>query len=213
MKKISKLSTIARSLLVVAALTAATATYAQTETNPSNQTEMNEVIKIIKQRRSTRKYTTEVPSRELLEQVAEAGLYAPSGMGTQNTKILMVSNPDMLSRLRKLNAQVIGRGDMDPYYGAPVLAVVIGDRATPTIEEDGVLVLENMMLAAESLGLSSCYIHRAKPMFETEEGKLILKELGIEGDWIGIGHIILGYDDGGKRPAAERKAGRVVFCE
>ena len=69
------------------------------------------------------------------------------------------------------------------------------------------------MLAAHSLGLGNIWIHRAKEEFESEEGKKILKELGIEGEWEGIGHCAVGYMDGEMPKAAPRKDGRVVWAE
>ena len=88
----------------------------------------------------------------------------------------------------------------DPFYGAPVVLVVLADKSRPTYLYDGSLVMGNLMLAAHSLGLGSCWIHRAKETFEREEGKAILKELGIEGDYEGIGNCVIGY---AKEPAKE----------
>ena len=83
--------------------------------------------------------------------------------------------------------------DIDPFYGAPELLIVLANKEIPTYVYDGSLVMGNMMNAAADLGVASCWIHRAKEEFESEEGKAILKDLGIEGDYEGIGHLVLGY--------------------
>ncbi len=173
---------------------------------------MNEVINAIKQRRSCRKYTSEPVDRGLLEQIVEAGLYAPSGMGQQSPKIVVITKKEIRDRLETMNAQILGRADILPFYGAPAVILVLAPKGFVTGEEDGVLALENMMLAAHSLGLSTCYIHRAKAEFDSEQGKQLLADLGIEGDWQGIGHIIVGHAAMPAPPAPPRKADRVVFA-
>ncbi len=175
--------------------------------------DMNEVINAIKQRRSCRAYTDEPVSREQLEQIVEAGLYAPSGMGKQSPKIMVVTKKDVRDQLSAMNAAVLGRKDIDPFYGAPVVIVVLAPKGWITAEEDGNLALENMMLAAHSLDLSTCYIHRAKAVFESEEGKRLLRSIGIEGEWQGIGNIIVGHAAAPAPQAPERNDGRVVFVE
>lgn len=114
----------------------------------------------------------------------------------------------MRNKLAKMNADIMG-ADTDPFYGAPCVLIVLADKNRPTAVYDGSLVMENLMLAAHALGLGSCWIHRAKEEFESEEGKEILKSLGIEGEYIGIGHCIIGFADGEPKPQAERKPGRV----
>lgn len=157
---------------------------------------MNEIIKNIKTRRSIKKYKSDVVPQEMIDIVAEAGTYAPSGMNKQSAIILEITNKEVRDKLSKLNAKVAGmKEDFDPFYNAPVLLVVLADKSIPTYIYDGSLVMENMMLAAHSLGLGSCWIHRAKETFETEEGKEILRSLGIEGNYEGIANLILGYAD------------------
>ncbi len=173
---------------------------------------MNEVINAIKQRRSCRKYTSEPVGRVQLEQIVEAGLYAPSGMGLQSPKIVVFTNKEIRDHLSAMNAQILGRADIDPFYGAPAVILVLAPKGFVTGEEDGVLALENMMLAAHSLGLSTCYIHRAKAEFDSEQGQQLLADLGIEGEWQGVGHIIVGHAAEPAPPAPARKAGRVVFA-
>ena len=155
---------------------------------------MNEVLKNIKERRSIRKYKEDMVPKEIIEKIVEAGMYAPSGMGMQSSIIIAITNKNLRDKLSKLNAKIMGV-DTDPFYGAPVVLVVLAKKDIPTHVYDGSLVMENLMLAANSLGIGSCWIHRAKEEFETEEGKEILKSLGIEDEYEGIGHCILGYKD------------------
>jgi len=155
---------------------------------------MNEVIKNIEERRSIKKYKEDKVPKEIIEKIVEAGMYAPSGMGMQSSIIIAITNKNLRDKLSKLNAKIMGV-DTDPFYGAPVVLVVLAKKDIPTHVYDGSLVMENLMLAANSLGIGSCWIHRAKEEFETEEGKEILKSLGIEDEYEGIGHCILGYKD------------------
>ncbi len=174
---------------------------------------MNEVIKVIKERRSCRNYTSEPVSHEQLEQIVEAGLYAPSGMGQQSPKIVVINKKEVRDQLAAMIARMLGRDDCDPFYGAPALIIVLAPKGWVTAEEDGVLALGNMMLAAHSLGLSTCYIHRAKAEFESAEGQQLLSDLGIEGEWQAIGHIIVGHASAPSQQAADRKPHRVVYIE
>lgn len=157
---------------------------------------MNEIINNIKTRRSIKKYKNVEVSQELVDIITDAGTYAPSGMNKQSPIILEITNKDMRDKLSRINAQVAGMPDnFDPFYNAPVVLVVLADKSIPTYIYDGSLVMENMMLTAHSLGLGSCWIHRAKETFETDEGKQILQDLGINGDYEGIGNCIIGYSD------------------
>ncbi len=173
---------------------------------------MNEVIQAMKERRSVRAYTDEVPSRALIDQVVEAGLWAASGMNRQGPIIVAVTDRALRDRLSAMNAEVIGDPSRDPFYGAPVVLVVLAPRDQANRVYDGSLVMGNLMLAAHALGLGSCWIHRAREEFDTPEGKAILAELGVEGDYEGIGHCILGY--AAEVPAAKpRNDGRVFYAE
>lgn len=165
---------------------------------------MNDVIKNIIERRSIRKYKSNMVEEELIDEVLKAGTYAPTGKNRQSPIIIAIKNKEIRDKLSKLNAKIMGV-DTDPFYGAPVVLVVLADKDCPTYIYDGSIVMENMMLAASSLGLGSCWIHRAKEGFETEEGKEILKSLGIEGNYEGIGNCILGYPDTEKLEAKPRK--------
>lgn len=152
----------------------------------------NETLENLKTRRSIRAYRDEMPSMELIEQIVEAGTYAPTGMGRQSPVIVAVTNKAIRDRLSQLNAQVLGSSS-DPFYGAPVVLVVLADKKRPTYLYDGSLVMGNLMNAAHAVGLGSCWIHRAKEVFASEEGKSLLKEWGIDGDYEGIGHCVVGY--------------------
>ena len=154
---------------------------------------MNAVIENMKTRRSIRRYMPdEMPSEELIRQVIEAGIYAPTGMGRQSPVIIAVTDKAARDYLSELNAGVLGV-DSAPFYGAPVVLVVLADKNIPTYLYDGSLVMGNLLNAAHAVGLGSCWIHRAKEVFNTPEGKALLKEWGIVGDYEGIGHCILGY--------------------
>lgn len=140
---------------------------------------MNDIIKAMETRRSIRGYKEDMVPEELIAEVVEAGTYAATGMGRQSPIILAVTNKEVRDRLSRVNAEIMGTTG-DPFYGAPVVLVVLADKSRPTYLYDGSLVMGNLMLAAHSLGLGSCWIHRAKETFEREEEKAILKELGIE---------------------------------
>ena len=159
-------------------------------------------------RRSVRKYTDQQVPDELLDQVLEAGLYAPTGMNTQNIYMVAVRDKETRDQMMKLNAAVMGR-DGDPFYGAPCVIVVLGDATGYPVVENGSLVLGNLMNAAHAVGLGSCWIHRAKQTFETEEGKALLKKWGLPEHLVGIGNCILGYAE--ETPDARpRKEGRIL---
>ncbi|MBQ6384456.1 MAG: nitroreductase [Clostridia bacterium] len=165
---------------------------------------MNETLKTLTERRSCRSYKADPVPQEILDQILEAGTYAATGMGKQSPIMIAVTDKEVRDQLSRMNAAVMG-ANTDPFYGAPVLIVVLADRSVPTYLYDGSLVMGNLMNAAHSLGIASCWIHRAKEEFDSEEGKTILKKLGIEGDYEGIGHCILGYAAQESKPAAPRK--------
>ena len=166
---------------------------------------MNEVIKSLIERRSCRSYRPDPLPEDALNAILEAGTYAATGMGRQSPIMIAVTDKETRDRLSRMNAAVMGM-DGDPFYGAPVVIIVLADKAVPTHVYDGSLVIGNLMNAAHALGIGSCWIHRAKEEFESEEGRQLLSSLGIEGDYDGIGHCILGYPAADPRPAAPRKA-------
>ncbi len=165
---------------------------------------MNETLKTLKERRSCRSYRPDPVPAEILDQILEAGTYAATGMGKQSPIMIAVTDKETRDLLSKMNADVMG-ADMDPFYGAPVVIIVLADRNVGTYLYDGSLVMGNLMNAAHALGIASCWIHRAKEEFDSEAGKAILKKLGIEGNYEGIGHCILGYAAQEEKPAAPRK--------
>ena len=175
---------------------------------------MNEILKAIKERRSIRSFNKEIPDRELIDQVIEAGLYAASGKGLQSTKIICITNEELKKKITDDNRKIGGYEEsFDPFYGAPVFIVVLADRNNPNNRYDGSLVMGNMMLAAHSLGLGSIWINRAYQEFETDEYKEMLKNYGIEGEWEGVAHLALGYVDGEYPPVKERKTDRVYYID
>ena len=165
---------------------------------------MNETLKTLIERRSCRSYKSDPIPAEALDQILEAGTFAATGMGKQSPIMIAVTDKKTRDQLSKMNAAVMGANN-DPFYGAPVVIVVLANRAVPTYLYDGSLVMGNLMNAAHSLGIASCWIHRAKEEFDSAEGKAILKDLGIEGDYEGIGHCILGYTAQENKTAAPRK--------
>lgn len=172
----------------------------------------NQTLEVLKTRRAIRSYEERIPEKELLDKVLEAGTYAPTGMGAQSPIIVAVTDRQTRDRLAELNAAVMG-GDSDPFYGAPAVLVVLADRNVPTYLYDGSLVMGNLMNAAHAVGLGSCWIHRAKEVFDSEEGKALLKEWGIEGDYEGIGNCIIGYPKGEAPQPKARKAGYVYHVD
>lgn len=166
---------------------------------------MAETLTTLKTRRSCRAYKPDRVEEDKLNAIIEAGTYAATGMGKQSPIIIVVENKEIRDKLSKMNAKIMGM-DIDPFYGAPELLIVLANKEIPTYVYDGSLVMGNMMNAAADIGVASCWIHRAKEEFESEEGKAILKDLGIEGDYEGIGHLVLGYEAKPAGDPAPRKA-------
>ena len=173
---------------------------------------MSDVLETIKSRRSIRKYKSDMVPQDKMEKIIEAGTYAATGMGKQSPIIVAVTNKELRDKLSAMNAKIMGT-NTDPFYGAPVVLIVLADKSRPTYLYDGSLVIGNLMLEAEAQGIGSCWIHRAKEEFESEEGKEILKSLGIEGDYEGIGHCVLGFADGPAPKAAPRKDSYVYYVK
>ena len=172
---------------------------------------MNETMKTMLSRRSCRKYKSEQISDSDLDQILLAGTYAASGMGRQAAKIVVVQDAHTIEQLRAMNAAIMGNPDIDPFYGAPTVLVVLADPAVRTYVYDGALVMGNLMNAAHAVGVDSCYIFRAREVFATEEGKAMLRSWGIPDHFEGIGNCILGYRaEGGVKEASPRKANYIV---
>ena len=172
---------------------------------------MASTLEDLKNRRSCRSYQPRQITEEELQQVLEAGTYAPTGRGAQAPIIVVVQDKETIAALSRQNAAIMGNPEADPFYGAPTVLIVLADRSVPTYLYDGSLVMGNLMLAAHSLGVSSCWIHRAKEEFESEEGKALLKQWGIQGDYEGIGHCVLGYRADAIPAPAPRKENYVYY--
>ena len=172
---------------------------------------MNETMQNILTRRSIRQYKPDPVPRELIDQVVLAGTYAPTARGMQSPIILAITDKEIRDRLARANAEFTDKEGEDPFHGAPVVLVVLADKSKPNHVYDGSLVMANLMLAAHALGLGSCWINRARETFELEEGKRILADLGIQGDYEGIGYCALGYVAKEPGPAAPRKADYVRY--
>lgn len=165
-------------------------------------------------RRSVRAFKSDMVPKETIDETIKAGTYAPTGRGMQSPIIVAVTNKQVRDELSRINARIMGQPeDFDPFYNAPVVLVVLADKSKPTYLYDGSLVMGNLMLAAHSLGVASCWIHRAKETFETPEGKEILKRLGITGDYEGIGNCVLGYPAKPVGEAPPRKADYVYYLD
>ncbi len=175
---------------------------------------MNEIIKAMKERRSIRKFKSDMVSKKDIDEIIDAGLYAANGMGKQAVVTVAVTNKELRDKIAKDNCKIGGWDEsFDPFYGAPVILIVLAEKDWRNRVYDGSLVIGNMMLAAHSLGLGSIWIHRAKEEFETEEYKKLLKNIGVEGEWEGIGHCAIGYIDGDIPKPAPRKENRVYFVK
>ena len=172
---------------------------------------MNETLKVLETRRSCRNFDREkmVPEEDI-QAIVKAGTYAATGMGRQSPIIIAVTNQDLRDKLSAENAKIMGT-DTDPFYGAPVILIVLADKSVPTYMYDGSLVRGNLMNAAESLGINSIWSHRAKEEFESDFGKKILADLGIRGDYEGIGHCAIGYAQAPVNAPAKRKDDYVYF--
>ena len=174
---------------------------------------MNEVIKNIETRRSVRSYKNDPVSKEIIESICKAGTFAPSAQNKQPSIILAITNKDMVDRLERINAKYTNNPDGHPFYGAPVVLVVLANKDHPNYIYDGTCVMENLLLASASYGLGSCWIHRARQTFGDEEGKKILKELNIEGNYEGIGNVILGYPNTEILAAKPRKEPYIYYVD
>lgn len=170
---------------------------------------MNETISCLLNRRSVRAYRPEQIKPAELETILQAGLYAPSAMNLQSSIMLVIQDRETVSMLSRLNAMVMGR-DTDPFYGAPTVIVVLADKNAPNHVQDASLVMGNLMNAAFSLGVDSCWINRAREVFEMPEARALLREKGISDDYVGVGNCILGYRSGELPAAPPRREGRII---
>lgn len=170
---------------------------------------MNDVVKALIERRSCRSYRSEQIPDDILKEIVEAGLYAPSASNRQDAMMVVIQKEEEVRELSRLNARIMGTSS-DPFYGAPTVIVVLARGDSHTAVEDGSAMILNMLNAAHALGIGSCWIHRAYEEFCSAEGKEMLRRWGIEGEWRGIGHCILGYAIE-EAPARPRRDGRVRY--
>ena len=170
----------------------------------------NETLRVLKERRSIRKFRPEQIKPEELDAILEAGTWAPTGMGAQSPVMVVVQDPETIASLSRMNAQIRGNPGSDPFYGAPTVVVVLADGGRPTWLQDGSLVMGNLMNAAASLGVGSCWINRAIELFDMPEGKGLLNKWGLPDTLRGVGHCVLGYADGPAPAPKPRKEGYIV---
>ena len=175
---------------------------------------MTDLLNTIKSRRSIRKFKSDDIPEDILNRIIEAGTYAATGMNKQSPIIVAVTNKEIRDKLSQANCKIGGwKEGFDPFYGAPVVLIVLADRNLTNCVYDGSLVMGNLMLAAHELGIGSCWIHRAKEEFEMPEWKQWLKDIGVEGEYIGIGHCVLGYIDGDYPNEPKRKENWVYWVK
>lgn len=173
---------------------------------------MKETIQDLTTRRSVKRYQPTQINRADLEKILKAGMNAPSGMGRQSAVMVVVQEPETVKQLSRMNAEVMG-SHADPFYGAPTVIIVFADKEVPTYKEDGSLVMGNLLNAAHALGLGSCWIHRAKEVFNSAEGKALMKKWGLKDSLEGIGHCILGYGEGPEPAEKPRKDDYIVWAD
>lgn len=173
---------------------------------------MNETIKTLIERRSIRKYKSEQITEDELNIILEAGSYAPSSSGVQSTIVVAIQDKELIKKLSKMNGEVRGT-ENDQFYGASTVIIVFGDSSRPAYIENGSLIMGNLMNAASSIGVNSCWIARAKQSFETEEGKALMQEWGIGGNYVGVANCILGYYDGEYPQAAPRSKENIIIIK
>ena len=174
---------------------------------------MNEIIRAMEERRSIRKFKPDMPSKEDLEQIIEAGLYAANGMGHQSAIIVAVTNKELRDKISALNCKIGGwQEGFDPFYGAPAMLIVLAEKDWPNRVYDGSLVMGNLLNAAHAAGLGSCWVHRAREVFDSAEGKAMMKAWGVPESYKGIGNCILGYPVE-EALAKPRKEGYVIYAK
>ncbi len=171
---------------------------------------MNQLIQAMVDRRSIKCYEERQIPEELLTEILAAGIHAPTGRGLQSPVIVVLQDKEEIDALEKMNAAIMGAAGSHPFYGAPTVLVVLADAEVPTAVYDGSLVLGNLLLAASALGLGGCWIHRAREEFEAPEGKALLQSWGLKGNYVGVGHCILGYPAAEPAPARPRKESYIL---
>lgn len=171
---------------------------------------MKDTLIDLKTRRSIRNFKKEQIQEEVLKAILEAGIYAPTGMNAQSPLMVVVQEQEQIKKLSQLNAAVMGI-ETDPFYGAPTVIIIFADKNRRTCIEDGSLVMGNLMNAAHALGIGSCWINRAREVFDSEEGREIARQWGVTDNYIGIGNCILGYVEGDYPEAKPRKEDYIIY--
>ncbi len=171
---------------------------------------MNSVVQAMINRRSIKCYAPRQIPDECLEQILQAGIHAATGMGKQSPVIVVLQDSETIAALEEMNAAIMGASGSHPFYGAPTVLVVLANADIPTAVYDGSLVMGNLLLGASALGLGACWIHRAKEEFESEKGKALLRQWGLTGNYIGIGHCVVGYAAADPAPAKPRKENYIL---
>ena len=175
---------------------------------------MNDVLKTLEKRRSCRDFKPDMVEKEKLEAILRAGTYAATGLGKQSPIIIAVTKKEIRDKIAEENRKIGGWPEnFDPFYGAPVILIVLANKDIPTYVYDGSLVMGNLMNAATSVGVDNIWIHRAKEEFESDFGKHLLQELGIKGDYEGIGHCALGYASSPLKDAIPRKNDYIYYVK
>ena len=172
---------------------------------------MNEVTKVLCTRRSIRKFKSAQIPKEILDEILKCGTFAPNGKSKQSAKIVVVQNKDLIEEIAKVNGSFVNKAGLNPFYNAPTLIIVFADKNITTHIEDGCAVISNILNAAFSLDVDSCWVHRAKETFETEFGKKLMKKWGLGEEYVGIGNVVLGYRDMILPPAMPRKEDYIIF--
>lgn len=172
---------------------------------------MNEVTNILCSRRSIRKFKDTPVPKEILDEILKCGTYAPSGKNKQSAKIVVVQNRELIEEIAKVNGSFVNKVGLNPFYNAPTLIIVFADKNISTYINDGSAVISNIINAAFSLGVDSCWVHRAKETFETEFGKKLMEKWGLDDNYEGIGNVVLGYRDMILPPAFPRKEDYIIF--
>ncbi len=154
---------------------------------------MNPVLDAIKTRRSTRAFTDRKVEKQVLEALVEAARYAPSGMNRQTWKFTVVQNPQVIETLAALIRTELDRSEDYCFYHANALILTSNERESPHGVEDCACALQNIFLAAHSMGVGSVWINQFKGICDRPAVRAVLDELGLPDNHIVLGVAALGY--------------------
>lgn len=191
-----------------------------------------ELLELMKHRRSIRRYEDRQISREDLEKVIRAGLFAPSAGGGQRSLIAAVYNPALAEKIGRLNVACMDRSRLmgshvsaeqpsiidDPtiqsgFYGAPTVCVIFAQKNFLYSVPDAYCCAENMVLEATELGLASCIVARGEETFAGSEGKAFLQQWNIPENYEAMCFVLLGYCRGEYPAEKPRRSGRSLIIE